>query len=153
MSADTASQERLRGLVEANLAIVSDLDLRTVLHRIVEAVHDLVGARYAALGVLSPDGLGLEERLTVGMPEHEGRRLGHLPEGRGILGALIEDPRPIRLDHLGDDSRAVGFPPGHPPMDSFLGVPIRVRDAVFGNLYLTNARDGRFTQDDEALVS
>lgn len=153
MNADTASQQRLRGLVEANLAIASDLDLPTVLHRIVESVHDLVGAQYAALGVLSADHLGLEEFITVGMSEGQRRRIGHLPEGRGVLGALIEDPRPIRLDHVGDDPRAVGFPPGHPPMDSFLGVPIRVRDSVFGNLYLTNSRNGRFTEDDEALVA
>ena len=146
------TQERLRGLLAANQTIVGDLDLHTVLRRIVEAACDLVGARYGALGVIAPDGSGLEEFVYVGLEEADVRRIGHLPEGKGLLGALIDDPYPIRLDHLDEDVRAVGFPAGHPPMDSFLGVPVRVRDEVFGNLYLTESTSGHFDEDDEALA-
>jgi signal transduction histidine kinase len=147
-----ATQGRLRALLKANQAIVQQLDLPTVLRRIVDVAVELVGARYGALGVISPHG-GLEQFITVGMTEAEIAHLGHLPEGHGLLGALVDDPRPIRLDHLQSDSRSTGYPEGHPPMDSFLGVPIRVRDTVFGNLYLTNRREGRFTADDEELVT
>lgn len=146
------TQGRLRGLVSANQAIVGDLDLHTVLRRIVEAACELVGARYGALGVIAPDGSGLEEFVYVGMEEADVRRIGHLPEGKGLLGALIDDPYAIRLDHLDEDVRSVGFPEGHPPMDSFLGVPVRVRDEVFGNLYLTESASGHFDEDDEALA-
>ncbi|MGL5909335.1 MAG: GAF domain-containing sensor histidine kinase [Phycicoccus sp.] len=143
---------RLRRLVAANEAIVSDLDLTTVLRRIVEAALDLVDARYGALGVIAPDGRGLEQFVHVGMDHDAVERIGHLPEGRGILGALIADPRPVRLPHLADDPRSAGFPAGHPPMDSFLGVPVRVRGEVFGNLYLTDAADGEFDEHDEAVA-
>jgi GAF domain-containing protein len=146
------TQERLRGLLAANREIVGDLDLHTVLRRIVESACELVGARYGALGVIAPDGSGLEEFVYVGIEEPEARRIGHLPEGKGLLGALIDDPYPIRLDHLDSDVRSVGFPDGHPPMDSFLGVPVRVRDEVFGNLYLTESTSGHFDEDDEALA-
>lgn len=146
------TQERLRGLLAANQAFVGDLDLHTVLRRIVEAACELVGARYGALGVIAPDGGGLEDFIYVGMTEADEHRIGHLPEGKGLLGALIDDPYPIRLKHVGDDVRSAGFPDGHPPMDSFLGVPVRIRDEVFGNLYLTEAASGQFDDDDEALV-
>lgn len=145
------AQGRLRALVSANQAVVSHLDLPDVLRSIVEAAVELVGARYGALGVISEDG-GLEQFIHVGMDQQDADLIGHLPEGRGLLGALIDDPRPIRLDHIGADPRSVGFPQGHPAMDSFLGVPIHVRDTVYGNLYLTNQSDGGFSQEDEQLI-
>jgi signal transduction histidine kinase len=146
------TQERLRALLLANRSIVGDLDLPAVLRRIVEAATELADAQYGALGVIAPDASGLEAFVHVGMDEDAVRRIGHLPEGKGLLGALIDDPSPIRLDHMLDDPRAAGFPDGHPQMESFLGVPVRVRDEIFGNLYLSNARTGHFTEDDEAVV-
>ena len=147
-----ASQSRLRGLLEANRMIIGDLGLPVVLHRIVEAACQLVGARYGALGVLSPAG-GLQEFIHVGIDVETARRIGPLPSGKGLLGALIDDPHPIRLRTMTSDVRSVGFPPNHPPMTSFLGVPVRVRDAVFGNLYLAEAESGEFSADDEELVT
>ncbi len=146
------TQHRLRKLIAANDAVVGDLDLPTVLRRIVEAACELVGAQYGALGVIAPDGDGLEEFVHVGMDDAVARRIGHLPQGKGLLGALIDDPHPIRLERIGHDARSVGFPNGHPPMESFLGVPVRVRDEVFGNLYLSNTSARQFDEDDEALV-
>jgi signal transduction histidine kinase len=122
-----------------------------VLRRIVEAAHELVGARYAALGVIAPDG-HLAEFIHTGMPADTVDRIGHLPQGKDLLGALIENPRPIRLRSIGDDSRSSGFPPDHPPMQSFLGVPIRVRDEVFGNLYLAESTNSEFSAEDEELT-
>ncbi|GIF73846.1 GAF domain-containing sensor histidine kinase [Asanoa siamensis] len=145
------TQGRLRGLLRANQLIIGDLALPAVLRRIVEAARELVGARYAALGVVSPRG-GLAEFIHSGMPPDAVEVIGHLPEGKGLLGALIEDPRPIRLRHITDDPRSTGFPSGHPPMDSFLGVPIRIRDEVFGNLYLAESASGAFRAEDEELV-
>lgn len=147
-----ASQNRLRGLLRANRMIVGDLALPIVLRRIVEAACELVRARYGALGVISPGG-GLEQFIHVGFDDDTVTRIGHLPEGKGLLGALIEDPRPIRLRDIADDPRSVGFPANHPPMDSFLGVPIRVRGEVFGNLYLTGHNDGEVSAEDEELIS
>lgn len=146
-----AAQQRLRKLLSANRIIMGELSLPVVLRRIVEAATDLVNARYGALGVLGDDGQ-LEQFLHVGMDDDVVARIGHLPRGRGMLGALIEDPQPIRLAQISDDHRSVGFPPGHPPMESFLGVPIRSRNVVFGNLYLADHRGNGFTQDDEDLV-
>lgn len=146
------AQDRLRGLLRANREIVRDLDLPSVLRRIVEAARDLAHARYAALGVLSPDG-GLEQFVHVGIDDETVRHIGHLPEGKGLLGALIDDPRPIRLARITDDGRSVGFPDHHPPMHSFLGVPIHIRDEVYGNLYLTEREGGDFTAEDEELVA
>jgi signal transduction histidine kinase len=146
-----ATQGRLRGLLRASQMVTRDLTLPAVLRRIVEAARDLVGARYAALGVISPLG-GLAEFVHSGMAEDAVERIGHLPEGKGLLGALIEDPRPIRLRRIADDARSVGFPPGHPPMHSFLGVPIRIRDEVFGNLYLAESTKGEFSAEDEELT-
>jgi signal transduction histidine kinase len=146
-----ATQGRLRGLVRANRAIVSHLELPTVLRAIIEAAVELVGARYGALGVIAESG-GLEQFIHVGMSASDVDRIGHLPEGHGLLGALIDDPRPIRLDSIAGDPRSAGFPAGHPPMTAFLGVPIIVRDAVYGNLYLTDPVAGGFTEDDEQLV-
>ncbi|WP_159599586.1 sensor histidine kinase [Agromyces humi] len=146
------AQDRLRALLRATQAVVQQLELRVVLERIVEAAVELVDARYGALGVIAEHG-GLEAFIHVGMPPEQVAAIGHLPEGRGVLGALIDDPHPIRLEHITDDPRSVGFPAGHPPMDGFLGVPVRVRDDVYGNLYLTEPRSGEFTRDDEELVA
>jgi signal transduction histidine kinase len=145
------TQGRLRALLRANQAVALQLDLPVMLRRIVEVAVELVSARYGALGLISPDG-GLEEFIHVGMPPDAVDLIGHLPEGLGLLGALIDDPRPIRLDQISDDARSVGFPAGHPPMDSFLGVPVRVRDTVYGNLYLSHGVGGHFTAEDEQLI-
>jgi signal transduction histidine kinase len=147
-----ATQGRLRGLLHASQLITTDLTLPVVLRRIVEAARDLVGSRYAALGVISPAG-GLAEFVHIGMPEDAVETIGRLPQGKGLLGALIEDPRPIRLRRIGDDERSSGFPPGHPPMSSFLGVPIRIRDEIFGNLYLAESTKGAFSAEDEELTT
>lgn len=147
-----ATQGRLRGLLRANQTIVGNLTLPVLLRRIVQAACELTKSRYGALGVLDTTG-GLEEFVHVGVDEDSVARIGHLPEGKGLLGALIKDPRPIRLRRMTDDPRSVGFPDGHPPMTSFLGVPIRVRDEVFGNLYLSECANGAFTAEDEELVS
>ncbi|MHA6794281.1 GAF domain-containing protein [Pseudonocardia bannensis] len=147
-----ATQSRLRGLLHANQMIIGDLALPVLLRRIAEAARELIGARYAALGVIALDG-HLAEFVHAGMPEGAVEQIGHLPQGKGLLGALIDDPSPIRLHRITDDPRSSGFPPGHPPMHSFLGVPIRVRDEVFGNLYLTEkAEGGEFTAEDEELT-
>jgi signal transduction histidine kinase len=146
------AQERLRRLLTANRSIVQELSLPAVLHRIVDTARDVADARYAALGVIGADGL-LEQFLHVGVAEETVQAIGELPKGRGVLGALIEDPKPIRLTRIADDPRSSGFPDGHPPMTTFLGVPIRSRDSVFGNLYLTDRIDGGpFTAEDEELV-
>ena len=115
-----ATQGRLRGLLRATQTVTSGLSLPVVLRRIAEAARELAGARYAALGVLAPEG-GLAEFVHVGLDDELATRIGHLPEGKGLLGALIEDPRPIRLVRIVDDPRSCGFPPDHPPMTSFLG--------------------------------
>lgn len=145
------TQSRLRGLLKASRVIADKLDLPIVLRTIVEAAVELVGAKYGAIGVIGPDGM-LEQFIHVGMPDDIVARIGRLPEGRGLLGALIEEQEPIRLDRVSDDARSVGFPVGHPPMDSFLGVPVRVRDEVFGNLYLTEREGGPFTAEDQELI-
>jgi signal transduction histidine kinase len=144
---------RLRDLLGAVLGISSDLSLHGVLRRIVEAGVEVIGARYGALGVLSERGDGLSEFVHVGIPTEEADAIGHLPEGHGILGLLIVDPRPLRLLDLASHPDSYGFPAHHPPMHSFLGVPIVLRDQIFGNLYLTEKRsDGGFSDDDEALA-
>lgn len=146
------TQSRLRALLKANQAVVEQLDLPLVLRRIVQVAVELVGAEYGALGVIASGGGGLEQFIHVGMTSEQADLIGHLPEGHGLLGALIDDPRPIRLNHIRDDTRSAGFPSHHPPMDSFLGAPVRVRNEVFGNLYLTNAKTGSFGPDDEQLL-
>ncbi|WP_051174178.1 sensor histidine kinase [Amycolatopsis orientalis] len=146
------TQGRLRGLLRANRVVTSDLTLPAVLRHVVEAARDLVGARYAALGVIAPDG-SLAEFIHRGMPPETVRRIGHLPQGKGLLGALIADPHPIRLDRIEDDDRSSGFPEGHPEMHGFLGVPIRARSTVFGNLYLAESVRGRFSAEDEELAT
>jgi signal transduction histidine kinase len=147
-----AAQEQLRRLLRANRAIVAELSLPLVLRQVVESACELVGARYGALGVIGADG-HLEQFLHVGMDHETVAAIGELPKGRGLLGALIEDPHAIRMPRIGDSERSSGFPPNHPRMDSFLGVPIRSRNKVFGNLYLTEREGGAFSADDEDLVS
>jgi signal transduction histidine kinase len=142
-----------RALLEAVVAISSDLDLHSVLNRIVESACRITQARYGALGVLDPTGRGLADFVTYGITEEEHRAIGDLPRGRGILGLLIRRPQAVRLEHLAEHADAFGFPPNHPPMDSFLGVPVRIRGTVFGNLYLTEKQGGNsFTEQDEMLV-
>ncbi|CDK01773.1 Hypoxia sensor histidine kinase response regulator DosT [Microbacterium sp. C448] len=148
---DAPSDERLSDLLIASTSVVERLDLEVVLRRIVEAGMTLVGARYGALGVISPDG-GLERFIHVGIDEESAKHIGHLPVGLGVLGAVITDREPIRAAHLGSDPRSVGFPAHHPVMDSFLGVPVRVGSHIYGNLYLTNAERGTFTAADQELV-
>lgn len=145
------TQGRLRSLLRASRAVVEDLELEQVLRHIAEAALTLVDAQYAALGVIDRDGL-LEQFIHVGMPDDVAARIGHLPEGHGILGAVIGSEHPIRLNTLGEDPRSVGFPANHPSMNTFLGVPIRVRGEIYGNLYLTNRAEGAFTDEDEELV-
>jgi len=144
--------DRLRALVDAGIAVTAELSLDTALQRIVEAAAAITGASYAALGVIDRSGSRLERFVTTGIPDDVRARIGDLPRGRGILGVLIQDARPLRLDDLMDDPRAVGFPPNHPPMHSFLGVPILLRGVAYGNLYLTE-KAGGFTQEDEDLVN
>lgn len=148
-----AGPRALQRLLEAVLTIGDGLDLPTTLHRIVEAAADLVDARYGALGVLDPSGTRLSQFITVGLDDDQRARIGALPEGHGILGALILDAQPLRLPDLTEHPDSFGFPPGHPPMHSFLGVPIRLRDQVFGNLYLADKQSAEvFTDVDEELV-
>ena len=146
------TQGRLRGLLRASQMVIGNLALPTVLRSIAEAARELVGARYAALGVIGSDG-HLAEFVHVGMPGEVVDRIGRLPQGKGLLGALVEDPRPIRLSRITDDPRSSGFPDEHPPMGSFLGVPIRVRGVVFGNLYLADNANGQFSAEDEELAT
>ena len=144
---------RLRGLVETGIALSSELSLEALLRRAIETAVELTGARYGALGVIDRTGTALEQFITVGIDEETKRSIGDLPRGRGILGVLIHSRETLRLSDLGQDPRSVGFPPGHPPMESFLGVPIAVRGTTFGNLYLTEKTDGEeFTTDDEEVV-
>jgi signal transduction histidine kinase len=146
------SRERLRALLDAVVGIGSDLDLRSTLRRIVEAACALVGARYGALGVIGPDRL-LSNFITHGIDPQTHAQIGDLPHGRGVLGLLITDPRPLRMPDITQHLRSYGFPPHHPPMHSFLGVPVRTRDQVFGNLYLAEKRDAdQFSDDDEEIV-
>jgi len=151
-----ATRDRMRGLLEAVVAIGSGLDLESTLRRIVEAAVGLVDATYGALGVIGDDDGGklrLAEFIPVGLNQDEIARIHHWPEGRGLLGLLIDDPRPLRLADIASHPASSGFPDRHPPMRSFLGVPVRVRDEVFGNLYLTDKRGGgEFTEYDEALL-
>ncbi|HLX31731.1 MAG TPA: GAF domain-containing sensor histidine kinase [Gaiellaceae bacterium] len=148
-----ASTDRTRALVEAGIALTSQLSLDAVLQKLVEAAASLTTAQYAALGVLDPAGAGLERFITAGLDEEMRAAIGDLPLGRGILGVLISDPQTLRLHDLHDDPRSVGFPPNHPPMQTFLGVPVRLRGVVYGNLYLTEKAGGAdFDEDDEATV-
>jgi two-component system, NarL family, sensor histidine kinase DevS len=148
-----AATNRTRALVEAGIALSSELSLDSLLQKLVETAADLTGAKYAALGVLDPSGEQLERFITTGIDAETHTAIGDLPHGRGILGALILEPKPLRLHDLHDDERSVGFPPHHPPMHTFLGVPVNLRGVVYGNLYLTEkAGAADFDEDDEATV-
>jgi signal transduction histidine kinase len=147
-----ASLDRLRILVDAGIALSSELSLDALLQRIVETAAELTGARYAALGVIDRSGHGLERFLTTGIDQQTRAAIGDLPAGRGILGVLIRDVKPLRLDDLSSDPRSVGFPAHHPPMSTFLGVPIVQRGVAYGNLYLTEKDGGPFSQEDEELT-
>jgi signal transduction histidine kinase len=150
----TAERDRLRSLVEAGILLSSELSLEAVLQRLVENAASLTGARYGALGVIAPGGQHLERFLTTGVDEETIREIGHFPVGRGILGLLIKDATPLRLHDLTQDARSVGFPPGHPPMQTFLGVPVLLRGVAYGNLYLSEKESGEdFTDDDQDVVT
>jgi signal transduction histidine kinase len=148
------NESRLRALLEASTAIASDLSLESLLQRLVTVAADLTGARYAALGVIDRSGQQLERFVTTGIDDETHKAIGDLPRGRGILGALITEATPLRLHDLSDDPRSVGFPANHPPMHTFLGVPILLRGVAYGNFYLTEKADGEdFTEEDQEIVS
>jgi signal transduction histidine kinase len=152
LQAVARTQERVQGLLDAFLSVSTGLDLDTTLRRIVEAAVGLVDATYGALGVLGPNG-GLSAFIYTGIDEDVAARMPHLPEGKGVLGQVISEPHPLRISDLSAHPSSVGFPEGHPPMHSFLGVPVLVRGEVYGNLYLTEKRDGDFTAEDEAVLT
>jgi signal transduction histidine kinase len=154
MGSALPDENRLRALVKAGVAITAELSLDALLQRLVETAAALTRARFAALGVIDRERSGLERFLTTGMDAETQEAIGDLPRGRGILGVLIRDAVALRLHDLGEDPRAVGFPPNHPPMRTFLGVPIHLRGVAYGNLYLTEKDGGEdFTDDDEELVT
>jgi two-component system, NarL family, sensor histidine kinase DevS len=146
-------EEQLRSLFDATVALTSELSLDGLLQKLVETAAALTGARYAALGVIDESGTALERFVTTGVDPETSAAIGDLPRGRGILGVLIRDAQPLRLADIADDPRSVGFPPNHPPMHVFLGVPILLRGVAYGNLYLTEKDRGEeFTEEDEELV-
>jgi two-component system, NarL family, sensor histidine kinase DevS len=146
------TQDQMQGLLSAVVSLAEDLSLEAVLDRVVQSACELVGARYGALGVIGED-QKLSHFITVGIDEEGIRLIGDLPTGHGVLGHLIREPKPLRLHDLGQHPITSGFPPNHPPMKTFLGVPVRVRDSVFGNLYLTEKTGGQdFTSEDEDLA-
>ncbi|GHG99801.1 GAF domain-containing protein [Streptomyces rubradiris] len=154
LDAARGTQNKVHTLLEAVVSVGRELDLEQVLRGIVEAAAVLVDAEYAALGVIGTGGTRLSAFVTYGVDAADIARIGPYPEGHGILGELIRHPEPLRLGKLSEHPASYGFPPNHPPMNTFLGVPIRARDRVFGNLYLTEKRGGlRFDEDDESLLS
>src|SRR5207248_1583017 len=142
-------ENRLRALLAATIALTAELSLDALLQRLVETAAELTGARYAALGVIDETGAALERFVTTGIDAETHAAIGDLPRGRGILGVLIREATPLRLHDLGEDARSVGFPPNHPPMRSFLGVPVLLRGVAYGNLYLTEKEGGDFTEEDQ----
>jgi hypothetical protein len=147
------SRERLRALLGAVVGIGADLGLRGTLQRIVEAACTLANARYGALGVIGANRTDLSDFITHGIDPVTHARIGDLPHGRGVLGLLISEPRPVRLPDINRHPDSYGFPLNHPPMHSFLGVPVRTRDQIFGNLYLAEKQDAtEFSDDDEEIV-
>jgi signal transduction histidine kinase len=151
----TSDEGRFRRLINVGNEVLSELDLEAVLRSVVEAARELTGARYAALGVLDPAHAELERFINVGIDEGTRREIGNLPRGRGVLGELIREPKPLRLRDVERHPHAYGFPPGHPPMHSFLGVPIAVRGETYGNLYMTEKQGGEEfdERDEEAAVT
>jgi len=153
LSAAVKTRDRVHSLLEAVVAVGSNLDLEVVLRQIVQAAVTLVDARYGALGVIGEGGR-LAEFVPVGLDEEQIAKIHHWPEGRGLLGELIVNPEPLRLADMSAHPRSFGFPEGHPPMKTFLGAPVRIRDEVFGNLYLTEKQDGtEFDEEDEAVLT
>src|SRR3954449_6074529 len=150
---ENLDEHRLQRLIEAGRTLVAELDLEVVLERLLEVAAEMTEAQYVAMGILDPSKTNLERFLTRGIDAAQHAAIGDLPRGRGVLGLLITDPRPLRMSHVGAHPESYGFPPGHPPMDSFLGVPVRIRGEVYGNLYLTEKAGGRdFTDDDEHSI-
>lgn len=148
-----SQDERFERLLDMGTALLSELDLESVLRSVVEAARELTSAEYAALGVLDRDRTELERFIYLGIDDETKRAIGNLPRGRGVLGELIREPAPLRLRDVNQHPHAYGFPPGHPPMHSFLGVPITVRDETFGNLYMTEKRGGaEFDEADEGAA-
>lgn len=145
-------EDQYRQLLSVGRTLVETVDPERVLERLLEVARDVTGARYAALGVLDPAGRRLDRFLTAGIDGTRRREIGELPQGRGVLGELIRHPAPLRLEEVGDHPSSYGFPPGHPEMSSFLGVPVQVGDTPFGNLYLTEKDGGPFDADDEEAV-
>jgi signal transduction histidine kinase len=154
LHAVAAVNDRMRELLDAVVAVSSGLDLHATLQRIATAAVDLADAGYAAVGVLAPHTHGLADFIQAGLTDEQVAAIGELPSGKGILGAIIDDPRPLRLEDLNTDPRAAGFPPGHPPMHSFLSVPIRVRSELFGNIYVTEKKHhGTFSIEDQQVLA
>jgi len=154
-SAHEVDEDRFRRLIDVGSSLLSELDLEAVLRSVVDAARELTGARYAALGVLDPERRELERFINVGIDEEARRDIGNLPRGRGVLGELIREPAPLRLRDVNAHPHAYGFPPGHPPMNSFLGVPISVRGETYGNLYMTEKQGAEEfdRSDEEAAVT
>jgi two-component system, NarL family, sensor histidine kinase DevS len=150
----TSSEELwIRYLLDVGRTLTGELDQRVLLDRVLESARAITGARYAALGILNEQRTELARFLTVGVDEDTQSAIGELPRGRGVLGALIDDPRPLRLAEVAEHPSSYGFPAAHPEMHSFLGVPIVIRGEVWGNLYLTEKQGGEFVeQDEEAAV-
>jgi signal transduction histidine kinase len=149
----TLDEQRLQRLIEAGRTLVSELDPETLLDRLLEVAAEITGAQYVALGILDPSKTSLENFITRGIDAETHERIGDLPRGRGVLGLLITDPKPIRVSNVSAHPESYGFPPGHPAMTTFLGVPVRIRGEAFGNLYLTEKVGGRdFTEEDEASI-
>src|SRR3954454_13119416 len=151
MSSADLQDARFRRLMEAMPDIISELDLESLLQRVLVTACDLTGARFAALGVLDEDRQELERFITRGIDDHTRAEIGDLPRGRGVLGVLIEHPVPLRLADVGSHASSYGFPPGHPAMTTFLGVPVLIRGEAWGNLYLTE-KAGGFTDEDEEIA-
>ncbi len=145
-------EPRLRRLLDVGRALVAELDPDSVLRTVLDAACELTGARYAAIGILTADRMSLERFVTRGIDAETQREIGDLPRGRGVLGVLIDDPRPLRLADVGQHAKSYGFPIGHPPMKSFLGVPLVIRGEAWGNLYLTEKAEGEFDEADEEVI-
>ena len=150
MTEPILDEPRLRRLIDAGRTLIAKLEVDAVLEQLLDVAREVTGARYAAVGVLDQSRQALERFVTAGIDPGTHRAIGDLPTGRGILGLLIDDPQPLRLEHIGDHPHSYGFPSGHPEMETFLGVPVTVREEVWGNLYLTEKADGApFTEADE----
>lgn len=152
MPSDSIETDRAERLLQIGRSLTSNLDLESLLQEITLAARELTNSKYAALGILNSERDGLDRFITVGIDQAERAEIGELPHGHGVLGVLIDDPRPLRLARLSDHEHAFGFPPHHPPMETFLGVPILVDGTAYGNLYLTDKSDGEFDDRDEDAV-